>query len=330
MMRSGFVARAALLLAAACLLTGSSRAQLSSTFYATSCPNVSSVVRGVIEQAQSSDVRIGAKLIRLHFHDCFVNGCDGSILLDNADGIQSEKDATPNANSADGWSVVDDIKTALENVCPGVVSCADILAIASEASVSLAGGPSWDVMLGRRDSLTASRSGANTNLPSPRESLDAIKQKFKDMQLDSTDLVALSGAHTFGRSRCLLFSDRLYNFSGTGAPDTTLDATYLETLRESCPQGGAGSNLVNLDPSTPDGFDNAYFTNLQNNRGLLQSDQALFSSTGSNTVSIANQFGNSQSDFFTSFAQSMVKMGNISPLTGASGEIRADCKKVNA
>lgn len=63
-----------------------------------------------------------------------MKGCDGSILLDNAAGILSEKDARPNNNSADGYSVVDDIKTALDNVCPGVVSCADILAIAAEAS----------------------------------------------------------------------------------------------------------------------------------------------------------------------------------------------------
>lgn len=66
-----------------------------------------------------------------------MQGCDGSILLDNADGIVSEKDANPNRNSALGFEVVDDIKTALENVCPGVVSCADILAIASQISVSL-------------------------------------------------------------------------------------------------------------------------------------------------------------------------------------------------
>jgi hypothetical protein len=58
-------------------------------------------------------------------------------LLDNADGIDSEKDAVPNSGSLDGFTVVDDIKTAVENVCPGVVSCADILAIASQISVSL-------------------------------------------------------------------------------------------------------------------------------------------------------------------------------------------------
>ncbi|CAL9105213.1 unnamed protein product [Musa textilis] len=104
------------------LLLHGSRAQLSSTFYASSCSNVSAVVRNVVQQAQSSDVRIVASLLRLHFHDCFVNGCDGSILLDNSDSIQSEKDALPNKNSVRGFDVVDDIKTAVENVCPGVVS----------------------------------------------------------------------------------------------------------------------------------------------------------------------------------------------------------------
>jgi peroxidase len=58
-------------------------------------------------------------------------------LLDNADGIDSEKEAGPNKDSVDGFPVVDDIKTAVENVCPGVVSCADILAIASQISVCL-------------------------------------------------------------------------------------------------------------------------------------------------------------------------------------------------
>lgn len=127
---------------------------------------------------------------------------------------------------------------------------------------------------------------------------------------------------------CLLFRDRLYNFSNTGNPDPTLDATYLATLRQSCPEGGNANTVVDLDPTTPNGFDNNYFTNLQNNRGLLQSDQELFSTSGS-TVAIVNQFGNSQSAFFTSFGQSMINMGNISPLTGTNGEIRSDCKRVN-
>ncbi|XP_021282206.1 peroxidase A2-like [Herrania umbratica] len=311
------------------LLAYQSKAQLSATFYATTCPNASSIVRSVIQQALQSDVRIGASLIRLHFHDCFVNGCDASILLDNSANIQSEKDAAPNTNSTRGFNVVDNIKTALENSCPGIVSCADILALAAEASVSLQGGPSWSVLLGRRDSLTANQAGANSSIPSPFEGLSNITSKFSAVGLNTNDLVALSGAHTFGRAQCRLFSNRLYNFSGTGNPDPTLNSSYLTTLRQICPQSGSGFNVANLDPTTPDTFDSNYFTNLQNNQGLLQSDQELFSTAGAPTISIVNTFSGNQTAFFQSFAQSMINMGNISPLTGSSGEIRSDCKKVN-
>ncbi|BAT96461.1 hypothetical protein LR48_Vigan02g023600 [Vigna angularis] len=307
-----------------------SEGQLSATFYSTTCSNVSTIVRNSVQQALTSDSRIAASLTRLHFHDCFVDGCDGSILLDVGGNItQSEKTAAPNANSVRGFDVVDSIKSSLESSCPGVVSCADILALAAESSVSLSGGPSWTVLLGRRDSLTANQAGANTSIPSPFESLANITSKFSAVGLDTTDLVALSGAHTFGRAQCQFFSQRLFNFSGTGSPDPTLNSTYLATLQQNCPQNGSGSTLNNLDPSTPDTFDNNYFTNLLINMGLLQTDQELFSTNGSSTISIVNNFANNQSAFFETFAQSMINMGNISPLTGTQGEIRTDCKKVN-
>nr|AFK41415.1 unknown [Lotus japonicus] len=184
-----------------------SNAQLSSTFYSSTCPSVSSIVRSVVQQALQSDSRIGASLTRLHFHDCFVNGCDGSILLDQGVNITlSEKNATPNNNSARGFDVVDNIKTSVENSCPGVVSCADILALAAQASVALAGGPSWNVLVGRRDGVMANQSGANASIPTPFESLAIISAKFAAVGLNITDLVALSGAHTFGRAQCRFFN----------------------------------------------------------------------------------------------------------------------------
>ena len=74
-----------------------------------------------------------------------MQGCDGSLLLDGVPGvINSEKGARPNNGSARGYEVVDKVKAALEDACPGVVSCADILAIAAEISVELVrtyGGP---------------------------------------------------------------------------------------------------------------------------------------------------------------------------------------------
>ncbi|KAL0287340.1 UNVERIFIED_CONTAM: Peroxidase N [Sesamum angustifolium] len=272
---------------------------------------------------------MGASLLRLHFHDCFVNGCDGSVLLDGSDG---EKFAAPNLNSARGFEVIDAIKSAVESACPAVVSCADILTIAARDSVLLSGGPSWKVLLGRRDGLVSNQTGANLSLPSPFESLDAIIAKFAAVGLNTTDVVALSGGHTIGLSRCVFFSNRLSNFSGTGAPDSTLNSSLIPDLQAACPANGDGNNTVALDVNSRDLFDNHYFVNLVNRRGILQSDQSLFSSdlALSTTKNIAQLYSNNSAVFFGDFVNSMIKMGSISPLTGSNGEIRKNCRVVNS
>ncbi|CAL1362095.1 unnamed protein product [Linum trigynum] len=304
--------------------------QLAPTFYSPTCPSVTNIIRQVLVNASATDPRIGASLIRLHFHDCFVNGCDASVLLDNSATILSEKQALPNNNSLRGFEVIDLMKSRVEASCPGVVSCADILTIASEESVALAGGPSWAVPLGRLDSLTANRSLANSALPPPFFTVPQLKAAFAAVGLNTTvDLVALSGAHTFGRAQCGGFVDRLYNFSGSGNPDPTLNATYLQTLRQLCPRNGNASVLANLDRATPNAFDSRYFSNLQTREGLLQSDQELFSTAGEDTVAIVNRFSANQTAFFQSFVASMIRMGNIAPPPGSRGEIRRNCRVVN-
>ncbi|KAI4993517.1 peroxidase A2-like [Hordeum vulgare subsp. vulgare] len=305
-------------------------AQLHDKFYDGSCPGVHGVVRRVLREAHKADKRIYASLTRLHFHDCFVQGCDGSILLDNSTSIVSEKYAKPNNNSVRGFTVVDDVKAALEKACPGVVSCADILAIAAKVSVELSGGPRWRVPLGRRDGTTANITAANSLLPSPRNNLTMLQRKFAAVGLDDTDLVALSGAHTFGRARCQFVTDRLYNFSKTGMPDPTLDVGYRAQLAGRCPRRhGNRSALNDLDPTTPDTFDKNYFTNLQGNRGFLQSDQELLAAPGAPTAEIVGRFASDEKAFFTSFAAAMINMGNIKPLTGGHGEVRRNCRRVN-
>jgi len=138
------------------------------------------------------------------------------------------------------------------------------------------------------------------------------------------------GAHTIGRGVCLLFVDRLYNFSNTGAPDPTLNTTLLQSLQAICPNiGNQATNLTNLDVSTPDTFDSNYYSNLQSGNGLFQSDQELFSTTGDDTVAIVNSFSSNQTLFFEAFKASMIKMGNIGVLTGTQGEVRTHCNFVN-
>lgn len=145
-------------------------------------------------------------------------------------------------------------------------------------------------------------------------------------------LLFFTGAHTIGLARCATFDNRLFNFSGTGAPDPTLETTMLSNLQTLCPVNGDGNKTTALDRNSTDLFDNHYFQNLLNNRGLLGSDQILYSSAEANstTKSIVQSYSSNAQLFFNDFANSMIKMGNISPLTGSSGEIRKNCRVVNS
>jgi peroxidase len=111
-------------------------AQLSSEdYYDASCPAALLTIRSAVAAAVLLDRRMGASLLRLHFHDCFVQGCDASVLLDDAAGFTGEKGAGPNAGSLRGFDVIDNAKTLLELLCPQTVSCADILAVAARDAV---------------------------------------------------------------------------------------------------------------------------------------------------------------------------------------------------
>ncbi|GMI97994.1 PEROXIDASE 72 [Hibiscus trionum] len=297
-------------------------------FYDRSCPNAQEIVKNVVAKAVEKEPRMAASLLRLHFHDCFVKGCDASVLLDSSESIISEKRSNPNRNSARGFDVIDKIKAALEKECPQTVSCADILALAARDSTVLIGGPSWEVPLGRRDSKGASLSGSNNNIPAPNNTFQTILTKFKLQGLDIVDLVALSGSHTIGNARCTSFRQRLYHQSGNAQPDYTLDQAYASQLRANCPRSGGDQNLFVLDFVSPIKFDNSYFKNLLANKGLLNSDQVLFTKNGVSSE-LVKAYAYNQELFFEHFAKSMVKMGNISPLTGKKGEIRMNCRKVN-
>jgi peroxidase len=96
--------------------------------------------------------------------------------------------------------------------------------------------------------------------------------------------------------------------------------------RDQCPRKTGGrKNRAPLDLQTPNTFDNNYFKNLINKKGLLHSDQELYN--GGSTDSLVQTYSNNAETFYDDFAAAMIKMGDIEPLTGSSGEIRKNCRK---
>ncbi|KAG9451593.1 hypothetical protein H6P81_011558 [Aristolochia fimbriata] len=318
------------LLSLLCLLALILEAQAQGTrvgFYSTLCRQTESIVRSTVQKHFQSDPTIAPGLLRMHFHDCFVQGCDASILIA---GAGTERTAPPNSLLR-GYEVIDDAKAQLETACPGVVSCADILALAARDSVVLTKGISWAVSTGRRDGRVSSASDTS-NLPFFRDSVDVQKQKFAAKGLNTQDLVTLVGGHSIGTSACQFFSYRLYNFTADGGADPTIDAAFLPQLRALCPAGGDGSRRVALDTGSGNRFDVSFFNNIKNGKGVLESDQNLW--TDASTRSYVQRFGGPIRGllglrFDVEFGRSMVKMGNIEVKTGAQGEIRKLCSAVN-
>ncbi|CAN0901743.1 Peroxidase 52 [Linum grandiflorum] len=305
------------------------QAQLTPDFYKTSCPQALPAIRKIVKQAIKKETRMGASLLRLHFHDCFVNGCDGSILLDDTANFTGEKTAAPNANSVRGFEVIDKIKSEVDKRCKAnVVSCADIVAVAARDSVSILGGRRYfyQVLLGRRDARTASRAAANNSLPPPTFNFSQLISNFQSHGLNLTDLVALSGGHTIGVSRCVNFRNRIYNDTNPNS----IQPNFASSLQRKCPAAaGSGDNNTQALDQTPGGFDVQYFRSLMQSRGLLHSDQELFGKGNSASDALVRMYGSNPARFAADFAGSMVKMGNMRPLTGNNGEIRKNCRVIN-
>ncbi|XP_072984741.1 peroxidase 2-like [Typha latifolia] len=291
-------------------------------FYKYTCPDVESIVRNVVYKAVAANPGIGAGIIRMHFHDCFVRGCDASVLLESVNGIPAEKESPANKPSlrAQAFELIDEAKARVESSCPGVVSCADIIALAARDSANFLGGINYDVPSGRRDGRVSLASEVLGNLVSPSSNLDQLQANFASKGLSTDDLVTLSGAHSIGRSHCTSFSKRL------SPRDPTLDPFFFGFLKFKCLRDG-GDRTVDQDIVTPNRLDNQYYINLKNHRVLFNSDEALLSCA--ETAAMVEENAHMPSVWSAKFAAAMVKMGSIEVLTGDQGEIRKTCRAVN-
>ncbi|TVU16720.1 hypothetical protein EJB05_40295, partial [Eragrostis curvula] len=269
---------------------------LSPDFHQGSCPQLPGMVRAAVQDALRRDVQITAGLLRIFFHDCLPQGCDGSIFLDPERRFGPNGSLQPRAEQ-----LVEDIRVRVHAACGPTVSCADILALATRDAVNLAGGPFYGLSLGRQDSLRPASSDQIGILPGPTTPVDTLLRIFGGRGLgDPADLVALSGGHTVGKASCGFIR---------------ANDDFSRGLARQC--SATPDRKQNLDVVTPVAFDNRYYVNLRNRQGVLASDQGL--ADHPRTRNIVNAFAANQGAFFDQFARSMVKMSNI---RGAAGEIR--------
>ncbi|CAK9879428.1 unnamed protein product [Sphagnum jensenii] len=301
-------------------------------FYATSCPSAESLIQRATQAKFNVDKTITAGLLRIFFHDCFVQGCDASNLIKSTATNKAELDAVPNL-TLHGMDLIDTAKAAVEEACPGVVSCADIIALATRDAVVIAGGETYAVPTGRRDSRVSLAS--SVNLPGPGFSVASAAAAFRGRGLDITDMVTLLGAHTVGGAHCEFFYNRLYNFNGTdGLQDPSMAESLATSLKAACPMKSVTSRhpvaktTVAIDQGTEFVFDTSYYHQLQHNHGVLQIDQELTEDPTTSPI-VKSLAKGSATHFSSSFGNAIVKMGNIGVLTGSQGEIRRICSKIN-
>ncbi|XVF01747.1 hypothetical protein REPUB_Repub04eG0115400 [Reevesia pubescens] len=312
-----------------CSLGSTIVVDLSYDFYNNSCPNVERIIHNVVSQKLIEAPVTAAGALRIFFHDCFVEGCDASVLIASSKSNKAERDSEINLSlPGDGYDVFFRAKRAVELQCPGVVSCADVMAIATRDLVNLVGGPRWEVQKGRRDGLVSKASRVAGNLPEANQTISQLISLFKSKGLSVLDMVALSGGHTIGFSHCREFMARIYSYNETLDIDPTMNQDYALSLRGPCPRKNLDPTVVALnDVTTPFIFDNAYYCNLQKGLGLLTTDQML--GVDRLTRSYVNLMARDQQIFFNSFVQAMMKMSKIGIKKGSNGEIRRDCGSFN-
>ena len=291
---------------------------LQEEFYHHSCPNVETIIYESMLNSYKKDSTVAPGVLRLAYHDCFVRGCDASVLLD---GSGSEKTSTINAG-LHGFDAIDAAKAAVEKACPGVVSCSDVLQYAVRDTVKLTGGQGWSVPAGRRDGKVSRASEVAANLMTANNTVPVLLKAFQKKGLNAAQMVALAGAHTIGVAPCITFDDRI----NEGKVDPTLPASFASELKKKCPMAGITTVQVSLDKVSPTKFDTQYFKNIVNKLGLLTSDQSMWADSRTKGQVSANT---DSATFTANFAKAMVALSKIDVLTGTSGEIRRVCGSVN-
>ncbi|TMW98237.1 hypothetical protein EJD97_004314 [Solanum chilense] len=290
-------------------------------FYDNTCPNAEKIIKDGMNRAFGNDSSMAAPIGRLLFHDCFVSGCDASILLDKTpSGARVEKLAPTNGATIRGFELIDEIKAELEAECPGIVSCSDLLVYLSRDAFVVSGVPYYDVPGGRRDGMESLEANVIGNLPLPDNTVDKMIDLFKKKGLTEEDLVVLIGAHSIGVAHCFSFRYRVDD----PVKATMVDPRLAGVMKFTCT---TPMSTVAFDTTTQYKMDSVYYKQLSGKRALLESDALL--NEDPRTKDFIQKFGDDENGWFIKFGKAMNKLTSIQVLTGDQGQIRKQCRFVN-
>ncbi|KAK7351114.1 hypothetical protein VNO77_10309 [Canavalia gladiata] len=234
-------------------------------------------------------------LIRLGWHDAGTynknieewpqrGGANGSLRF------EIELKHAANAGLVNALKLLQPIKDKYSGV-----TYADLFQLAGATAVEEAGGPKIPMKYGRVDVSGPEQCPEEGRLPDagPPSPAEHLRQVFYRMGLNDKEIVALSGAHTLGRSR----PDR----SGWGKPETkyTKDGPGAP--------GGQSWTVQWLK------FDNSYFKDIKEKRDedllVLPTDAALFEDPSFKVY--AEKYAEDQEAFFKDYAEAHAKLSNL-------------------
>ncbi|KAL3614885.1 hypothetical protein CASFOL_040546 [Castilleja foliolosa] len=314
--------------------------------YREACKDAEKIVWSGMKNIVLEHDHAPAQLLRLLFHDCFIQGCDASVVLNDTKGMSNnqsttERQAPPN-QTLKGFNYVYKIKELLESECPGVVSCADILVLATRNAIALTGGPYYPVATGRKDSTLSYPSEALAEIPTPDSNISQTLQLFARRGFNQRETAALLGAHNIGRISCNFMKSRLET------PEGAIPLDFLSKMKRKC-QGVINGSMSDMDASLRaadraprsmqyyqglsssgpgGGFGNHYYRALTRGKGLLTADQELMADE--ETAKAVFEYAEDAKKFRLDFAGALVKLSNLNVLVGSEGEVRKDCSRVNS
>ncbi|KAF3796765.1 Peroxidase 42 [Nymphaea thermarum] len=293
-------------------------------FYKDSCPQAEEIITEQVKLLYKRHKNTAFSWLRNIFHDCAVQSCDASLLLDSTRRTLSEKEADKSFGMRN-FRYIEDIKAAVERECPGVVSCADILVLSGRDGIVALGGPYIPLKTGRRDGRKSRVDLLDEYLPEHNDSISSVLEKFQAIGIDTPGVVALLGAHSVGRTHCVKLVDRLYP-----EVDPRLNPDHVPHMLKKCPDqipNPKAVQYVRNDRGTPMKLDNNYYRNILDNKGLMLVDHQL--AHDKRTKPYVKKMAKSQDYFFQEFSRAITILSENNPLTGTKGEVRRQCNLAN-